>query len=146
MKGMLAFGRVYTGWLYSQTFFRDELYRSIGLDSAEDVTRMTQSYFLLSDANNLLATASTWRRADISANPVFDGDLRAALGAIRARAIVMPAATDLYFRVADNELEVAAMPSAELRTIPSDWGHAAGFGMNPQDDRFIDDAIKEVLE
>jgi homoserine O-acetyltransferase/O-succinyltransferase len=52
---------------------------------------------------------------------------------MRARAIVMPCETDLYFRVRDNQLEVECMPNAELRPIPSIWGHAAGLGMNPPD-------------
>jgi homoserine O-acetyltransferase len=38
-------------------------------------------------------------------------------------------ATDLYFRVADNEAELAHLKSAELAVIPSIWGHRAG---NPQ--------------
>ena len=145
MKGMLAFGRVYAGWLFSQTFFREELYKKIGLQSVEDAVRLTQAYFLQNDANDLLAMARTWYLADIGANPVFNGDFQAALSAIRCRAIVMPAETDLYFRIPDNELEVAGMPNAELRPIPSPWGHAAGFGMNQADNDFIDTALRDLL-
>ncbi len=145
LKGLLAFGRVYAGWFFSQDFFREKLYREIGLASVEDVVRLTQRYFLYNDANDLLAMASTWRAGDISANPEFNGDFAAALGAITARAIVLPGATDLYFRVADNALEVAQMPHAELRPIPSSWGHTAGFGINPPDNEFIDAALKELL-
>ncbi len=57
----------------------------------------------------------------------------------------MPSTTDLYFRVRDNELEVAQMPNAELRPIPSIWGHVAAFGANPPDDEFIDAALRELL-
>ncbi len=64
MKGMLAFGRVYAGWLFSQTFFREELYRNIGLHSVEDAVRLTQTYFLQNDANDLLAMARTWTLGD----------------------------------------------------------------------------------
>ncbi|MGE2730788.1 hypothetical protein ACQI4F_14995 [Mycolicibacterium vaccae] len=32
-----AFARVYIGWAYSQTFFRDGLYRSLGHDTIEDL-------------------------------------------------------------------------------------------------------------
>lgn len=145
IKGLLAFGRVYASWFFSQDFMRDALYREIGLSSIEDVVRLTQRYFLQSDANDLLAMADTWRTGDISANPEFNGDFGAALGAITTRAIVMPGETDLYFRVADNALEVAQMPNAELRPIPSAWGHTAGFGINPPDNDFIDEALKELL-
>tara|TARA_R110002096_G_scaffold200747_3_gene384970 strand:- start:5431 stop:6432 length:1002 start_codon:yes stop_codon:yes gene_type:complete len=145
LKGLLAFGRVYASWFFSQDFFREGLYRDIGLASIEDVVRLTQRYFLQSDANDLLAMADTWRSGDISANPEFNGDLAAALRAITARAIVLPGATDLYFRVADNALELAQMPNAELRPIPSSWGHTAGFGINPPDNEFIDQALEELL-
>jgi hypothetical protein len=39
------------------------------------------------------------------------------------------------------------MPSAELRIIPSVYGHAAGFpGLSTaEDDEFIDDALRELL-
>ena len=43
---------------------------------------------------------------DISANPLYSGDLAKALHAIKARVLLMPSATDLYFRVADNEAEL----------------------------------------
>ena len=96
-------------------------------------------------ANDLLAMICTRQHADISANPQFNGDFAAALGAIRTRAIVMPCTTDLYFRMRDNKIEVAQMPNAELRSIPSIWEHAAAFGVNPPDDQIIDGAQRELL-
>ncbi len=59
--------------------------------------------------------------------------------------IVMPSERDLYFRVHDNELEVRHMPNAQLRPIPSIWGHAAGRGANSADNQFIDAAVRELL-
>lgn len=145
IKGLLAFARVYAGWVFSQDFFREAEYRKLGLASMEDTVRFMEGYFRARDANDLLAMLWTWQHADISANSRFKGDFAAALGAISARAIVMPSATDLYFRVRDNELEVAQMPNAELRPIPSIWGHVAAFGGNPVDDDFIDAALRELL-
>ncbi|MGR8918987.1 MAG: alpha/beta fold hydrolase [Gammaproteobacteria bacterium] len=145
MKGLLAFGYVYAAWLFSQDFFRERLYEQLGLASRDDVVRFTQGYFLNNDANDLIAMANTWLNADISDNPVYGGDFDAALGAISCPAIVMPGDTDLYFRVPDNALEVARMPQAELRPIPSKWGHGAGFGIDPADNAFIDAALTELL-
>lgn len=145
VKGLIAFARVYAGWVYSQDFYRDREYRKMGLTSIEDVLRFSEARYRSRDANDLLAMLWTWQHADVSANPRFNGDLAAALRAITARAIVMPSATDLYFRVRDNELEVAHMPNAELRAIPSTWGHAAGRGTNPPDNAFIDAALRELL-
>ncbi len=145
VRGVRAFSRVYAGWAFSQDFFREQEYRKMGLASLEDVVRFMEGRFRRRDANDLLAMLWTWQHADISANPIYKGDLAAALRAIRARAIVMPSETDLYFRVRDNEIEVEQMPNAELRPIPSIWGHAAGRGANPTDNAFIDAALRELL-
>ena len=95
-------------------------YRELGLGARRDVVLLTQNYFLQNDANNLLAMADTWLNGDISANPVFNGDFKRALKAIRCRACVMPGATDLYFRVADSEAEIKLMPHAACHAIPTD--------------------------
>ena len=49
--------------------------------------------------------------------------------------------TDLYFRVADNAAELAVLARAELKPIPSIWGHRAGNPVvNATDTAFIKDA------
>src|SRR5215510_1211909 len=145
IKGLRAFSRVYMGWAFSQDFFRDQAYRTMGFASLEDSIRFLEGYFRRRDANDLLAMLWTWQHADISANERYKGDFAAALRAITARAIVMPGETDLYFRVRDNELEVAQMPHAELRPIPSIWGHVAGLGVNPTDNAFMDATLQALL-
>ena len=145
VKGLRAFSRVYAGWAYSQDFFREQEYRKLGLASMEDTVRVMEGRFRARDANDLLAMLRSWQHADISANDVYKGDFAAALAGIQCRAIVMPSETDLYFRIRDNELEVEQMPRAELRVIPSIWGHAAGGGLNPPDNNFIDLALTELL-
>ena len=117
----------------------------MGLASLEDTVRFLEGYFRQRDANDLLAMLWTWQHADISANERYKGDFAAALRAIKTRAMVMPGETDLYFRVRDNELEVEQMPNAELRPIPSIWGHLAAFGVHPPDNAFIDAALHELL-
>jgi homoserine O-acetyltransferase/O-succinyltransferase len=146
VRGLVAFSRVYTGWAFSQDFFREKEYRKIGLASTEDTIRFPEGWFRRRDANDLLAMLWTWQHADISVNPIHNGDFGASLRAIRSRAIVMPCETDLYFRVRDSELEVEQMPNAQLRPIPSIWGHVAGLGLNPPDNEFIDAALNELLE
>jgi homoserine O-acetyltransferase/O-succinyltransferase len=145
VKGLIAFARVYAGWVYSQDFYRGREYTRMGLASIEDVLRSSEQRYRSRDANDLLAMLSTWQHADISVNQRFKGDFTAALQAIAPRAIVMPSETDLYFRVRDNQIEVRHMPRAELRPIPSIWGHAAGRGGNPVDNQFIDAALRELL-
>ena len=146
-RGLRAMARVYAGWAMSQTFYRDELWRMTGCSSVEDyLVTVWEGNYLRRDPDNLLAMLWTWQHADISANARFGGDLSRALGAITARALIMPSATDLYFQVEDNRREVAAMRNAELRVIPSDWGHRAGMPVhNPVDAAFLDTALGELL-
>ena len=82
----------------------------------------------------------------LSANQLYNGDFTAALGAITARAIVIPCTQDLYFPPADNAIEVRQMPNAELRPFDSPWGHCvANPGNEPAFERFLDQAIAELL-
>lgn len=144
--GLKAFGRVYAGWAYSQAFFREGLYRQLGFDSIEDLLTFWETDHLMWDANDLLAMLWAWQHGDISANDLYRGNFAQALGAIQAQTIVMPAATDLYFTPADSAIEVSHMPNAELRVIPTDWGHCAGGpGRNPTDTAFIEAALRELL-
>ncbi len=147
-KGLRAMGRVYAGWAVSQAFYREEVYLGLGYSSLEDyLVAFWEGRRLGADANDLLAMIWTWQHADISANEEFNGDLAQALGAITARAIVMPGRTDLYFPPEDNEAEVGMMPNAELWPIESIWGHLAGGpGYNPTDTAFVDAALRELLE
>ena len=101
--------------------------------------------FLAHDANDLLAMLTTWQAADISNDQRFDRDFFRALQAITAKAIIMPCRTDLYFPLEDSELEVALLPNAELRAIPSVWDRMAGGGVNPDNAAFVDAALKVLL-
>ena len=147
VRGLRAMGRIYAGWALSQAFYRGELWRTIGFSSLEDflITGWEANY-LHRDANSLLAMIWTWQHADIRANELYGGDLARVLGAISADALIMPSTTDLYFTVADNEREVAHIRHPELRPNPSIWVHRAGNPtQNPEDDDFIDRAVKELL-
>jgi homoserine O-acetyltransferase len=147
-KGLRAMARVYAGWGFSQAFYREELdLKALGYSSLEDfLIAFWEGFFLPKDANNLLAMLWTWQHGDISANEIYRGDLDRALGAIKAKAIVMPGQTDLYFPPEDSEYEVGRMPAAELRPMPSIWGHfAGGPGLHPADVEFLDRALKELL-
>jgi homoserine O-acetyltransferase len=148
VRGLRAMGRVYAGWGLSQAFYREEAWKTIGYSSLEDfLVSSWEGNFLKRDGNNLLAMLWTWQYGDISKNQLYNGDFKRALASVKALAFVMPSETDLYFTVADNALEVPNMPRAELRPIPSIWGHRAGNPQqNPADFQFLDRALKELLE
>ena len=144
--GLRAIGRAWASWALSQSFFREELYRELGHDTMDDYLRdYWEPMFLARDANNMLAMIWTWQHADISANEIYKGDFEKALGAITAKSFIMPGETDLYFQAADSAYEVKHMPNAELRPIPSLYGHLAAGDKDPADTKFINDAINELL-
>ncbi|MDF2233771.1 alpha/beta fold hydrolase [Albimonas sp. CAU 1670] len=147
LRGLRAFARIYAGWAVSQTFYRREMWREAGFASYDDwIVRGWEGNFLRREGEDLLSMIETWLRSDISDNPVFEGDLSAALNAITARTILMPCDTDLYFQVADNEAEVALAPRLELRPIRSDWGHRAGNpSLSPPDEAVLRAAVAELL-
>ena len=147
-RGLRAFGRVYAGWALSQAFYRQQAYLELGYGSLEDfLIRDWEASFLRRDAANLLAMIETWLRSDISDNNTYRGNLARALGAIQAHTFVMPASTDLYFTVDDSAADVRHMPNAELRPIPSIWGHRAGNpARSPVDALFLRNAVAELLQ
>jgi homoserine O-acetyltransferase len=147
VRGYRAMGRVYAGWALSQTFYRDELWRELGASSLEDfLVTNWETTFARRDPSDLLAQFWTWQHGDISANDLYGGDLPKALAAIEARVLLMPGAEDLYFQVEDNRQEMQHLRHAELKPIPSVWGHRAGNPLNQPDDReFIDRHVLALL-
>jgi homoserine O-acetyltransferase len=147
-EGLRAMGRIYAGWGLSQTFYRQEAWRSIGFSSLEEfLVRSWEANFLRRDTRDLLAQLWTWQHADISANERDRGDLPSALAAITARVLLMPSSTDLYFQTDDNRAELASLGHATLAEIPSIWGHRAGNPRdNPDDAAFIDRQVSALLK
>ena len=145
-RGLRAFGRVYAGWAFSQTFYRDGHYRKLGFETAEDLLMDWEEAHLHWDANDLLAKLWTWQNGDISANERYGGNIGNALAAIKARAILIPCSDDLYFPPQDNVLEVRHMGDAELKPYSSPWGHCvANPGYDEGFEQFLDDCIHTVL-
>ncbi|WP_170473322.1 alpha/beta fold hydrolase [Ruegeria arenilitoris] len=146
-EGLKAFGRVYAGWAFSQAFYRNGLYRDIGYESiGKLLDDWAEDHATNWDANDLLCKLATWQFGDVSAGPEFKGDLKAALGSIRARTILMPCNQDLYFPPEDNAIEAELIPRADLRPVTSDFGHCAA---NPGNDayfqRMLDESISDLL-
>jgi homoserine O-acetyltransferase/O-succinyltransferase len=149
-----AFGRIYAAWALSQDFYRAGLHLAdgptpnLGAPDLETFLKTDwEDRFGARPAANLYAQLRTWDAADISANDLYHGDLNAALAAIRARVLLMPGATDLYFRTADNEAELPQLRHAALKPIPSIWGHRAGNPViNPEDAAFIQHEVTSWLD
>jgi homoserine O-acetyltransferase/O-succinyltransferase len=144
-----AFAHIYAGWGLSQDFYRERLYETVlrAPDLASFLRTDWEQRFGAHQAANLYAQALTWQEADISANERYGCDLPEALAAITARVLLMPSATDLYFRVADNEAELRHLRSGELAVIPSIWGHRAGNPRGiPADLNFLTSRVRAWLD
>ncbi|MGE5321381.1 MAG: alpha/beta fold hydrolase [Actinomycetota bacterium] len=147
-KGLEAFATVWTGWLFSQQWWRDELWRQISPPGAtfESVVHEFRTNFIPgADANDLILQMRTWEKHDISTTPGFNGDIKKALRSIKVPFLYMPSETDLYFPVGDARYEAGFMSTVTLTPIPSLWGHPAGAGADPADLKFLNEKIGAFL-
>jgi len=147
VEGLKAFARVYAGWAFSQTFYRNSLFQKIGYETMEDLlvdweNDHTENW----DANNLLAKLATWQSSDISVGPLYDGNFILALESIKAKTILMPCTQDLYFPPEDNVIEASYIINAEIRPFDSPFGHcAANPGYDPGFEASLDRAIVDLI-
>jgi homoserine O-acetyltransferase len=147
-KGLSAFGMVWAGWLYSQEWWRQELWKTNsppGTTFEQVVNRFRTSFIPGADANNLISQCRTWESNDVGATPGFGGDVVKALRSIKVPVLYMPSATDLYFPVTDARYEAQFIPGVILLPIPSLWGHPAGAGASPADKKFLNDNIGKFM-
>jgi homoserine O-acetyltransferase len=149
VAALKAFSHVYAGWGLSQDFYRERLYETAlgALDLDSFLRTDWEESFGRHRAADLYAQAITWQESDISAGPTHEGDLAAAQASIEARVLLMPGTTDLYFRVADNELDLEHLRFGQLTPIPSVWGHRAGSPRTiPADLRFLKTHVRAWLD
>ena len=146
-KGLEAFGVVWAGWLYSQEWWRQELWRTTPRAPAtfEQAWQQFRTAFR-ADANDYILQARTWQQHDVGTTPGFNGDTSRALGSIKARVLYMPSETDLYFPITDARYEQAFIPHVTFTPIPSLWGHTAGAGSNPADLKFLNEHVAAFLK
>jgi len=146
-KGIEAYGMVWLGWLYSQEWWRREMWKTSAPDRTleQEIENRRRTFFANSDANDLILQARTWQRHDVGKTPGFDGNLERALRSITVPVLYMPSETDLYFPVGDARFEAQFIPHVSLVPIPSLWGHPAGAGGNPADRTFLNETIGRFL-
>ncbi|EGN99730.1 hypothetical protein SERLA73DRAFT_72527 [Serpula lacrymans var. lacrymans S7.3] len=146
--GIRAFGRAYSAWAYGQTWFREERYLYDGMypDLQVFLREEWEAGFLNGwDANDLITLLHTWQNGDVS-QIRHEGDLEKCLSEIKAKGLVMPCKTDLYFPPEDSRFEISCLKNARLFVIDSIWGHMAGGGSNAQDDDVLQNEIRKFLD
>ena len=148
-KGLEAFGMVWAGWLYSQEWWRRELWKAsapAGTTLEQYLQRFRTNFIPGADANDLILQARTWEKHDVGQTPGFNGDVEKALRSITVPFLYMPSETDLYFPVGDARYEQQFIPHVTFAPIPSIWGHPAGAGASPEDKAFLNSTISEFLK
>ncbi len=146
-KGIEAYGMMWLGWLYSQEWWRREMWKINAPDRTleQEMESRRRTFFQNNDANDMILQARTWQRHDVGTSPGFGGDVERALRSIRIPVLYMPSETDLYFPITDARFEAQFIPRVSLVPIPSLWGHPAGAGGNPADRAFLNDQIGRFL-
>jgi homoserine O-acetyltransferase len=144
--GLAAFGMVWAAWLYSQEWWRKELWKPSAPPGTtfEQVMNRFRTRFS-ADANDYILQARTWEKHDVGTTPGFNGDVEKALKSIKVPFMYMPSETDLYFPINDARYEQAFIPGVTFRPIPSLWGHTAGAASNPADGKFLNENIGRFL-
>ena len=125
-------------------FYNKEAWREAGYTSLEDfLHRFWEAYFAPMDPNNLIWMGWKWRHGDVSLHT--GGDLKAALGRIKAKTYVVPFSRDMFFPPADCEAEQRLIPNSKFRVIDSLWAHFAMFCFTKSDRDQLDSAIGDLL-
>ncbi len=152
-KGIEAFSIVWTAWLFSQEWWRQELWKTeepAGTTLAQVIEKYRTHFIPGADANNLILQMRTWESNDVGSTPPFrgehGGDLERALRSIKVPVLYMPSATDLYFPVTDARYEAQFIRYCTLLPIPSLWGHPAGAGESAEDAKFLNEHIRAFME
>jgi homoserine O-acetyltransferase/O-succinyltransferase len=145
--GIEAYGMVWLGWLYSQEWWRREMWKTTAPDRTleQEIENRRRTFFANNDANDLILQARTWQRHNVGTTAGFNGDLERALRSITVPVLYMPSETDLYFPVGDARFEAQFIRRVSLVPIPSLWGHPAGAGGNPADRAFLNETISRFL-
>ena len=147
--GIRATSLVWLGWLYSQEWWRKELWKTDaapGTTLQQAIDKTTAEFFAGDDANDLILQMHTWESNDVGKTPPFHGDTEAALRSIKVPVLYMPSATDMYFPVEDASYEAKFIPHCVFLPIPSLWGHPAGAGASPEDEAFLNSHIAAFME
>lgn len=148
--GVETTGAVWLAWLYSQEWWRRELWKTTEpgaakLSLAAYSAKVSKDFFAGADANDLILQMRTWAAHDVGTTPGFAGSTEKALRSITVPVLYLPSETDLYFPLGDARLERSWIRKVTFAPIPSLWGHTAGIGASPEDMAFLERKLRAFL-
>ena len=147
-KGIEAYGMVWAAWLYSQEWWRRELWKTNappGTRSSSTCTSFARNFIPGADANDLILQARTWEQHDVGTTPGFNGDVgaRAALdqGAVPLHAVgnrsLLPGRR--------RALRSSIHPAFSTRPDSVAMGTPRRRGGSPADEKFLNEKIGQFL-
>lgn len=143
-RGLRRHARLFAASGFTAKLYNNEGWRGLGFASSEDfITGFVEGHFLPQDPNNLLAMLRKWHSGDVSR--MTGGCLKTALGKIKSRMAIIAIKEDMFFPLADIETEASMIRSGHVRTVSSDWGHLALFGIDPNYNAKVDFYLRELL-
>jgi homoserine O-acetyltransferase/O-succinyltransferase len=142
--GLLRHAKMWAVMGWSTEFFAQGRHKALGFSSMNDfIMNFMNGYFGVMDPNDLLCMAWKWQRGDVSRHT--GGDLKAALGRIKAKTCVMPISHDMFFPPSDCEPESKMIAGSEFRIINSIDGHLGLFGADPDAIAQMDAGLNALL-
>jgi homoserine O-acetyltransferase len=102
-------------------------------------------YLDIQDARDLYYRLMAGGRGWVGDSPGFNGDLNAALGSIKAKALFIISPVDQFFPPEQIERHAKAIPNAGVIRIESTAGHLIAGNADPNATRRMGDAIREFL-
>ena len=143
-QGLLRHAKMWGVMGWSTEFYKQDRFRALGFSTLDDfITNFMNGYFGAMDPNDLLCMAWKWQRGDVSR--MTGGNLKEALGRIKAKTFVMPVDHDMFFPPSDCEAEQKMVANSELRLIHSIDGHLALFGADPDYIGQVDKHLRDLL-
>jgi homoserine O-acetyltransferase len=118
-EGLLRHAKIWAVMGWSTEFFQENRYKTLGFSCLDDfIINFMYTYFSVMDPNDLLCMAWKWQRGDVSRH--VGGDLRAALGRIKAKTFCHADVFRYVFPAGGLPSRMAAHPQCG---IPADPNH-----------------------
>jgi homoserine O-acetyltransferase/O-succinyltransferase len=112
-------------WLYTYDWFAERL-------SSPEKVRATEKFWhnlftvqFAQDARDIYYQLDGWAEFNVGDTAGFNGDTKAALSSIKAKALLIGFKDDMLFRREESLLAAEAVHNARYFEIQSQWGHAA---------------------
>ncbi len=129
-------------WLQSTQWYMDALTTSEKLRNYEATSQGIWSGL---DARDIFYQLDGWSEFNIGETPGFNGDVKTALGAIKARTLLIGVTEDQLFQREELQFAKNAIRDATYLELSSPAGHMACVGLDPKFNETINSEIAKFM-